>query len=55
MSDLFHWRIRQAREKAYAKRAEECRELAKICPEHLRQGYLELAAEYEQLAKKADE
>jgi len=50
MSDLFLWRIR---EKAYTKRAEECRQLAKICPEHLRQGYLDLAAEYEQLAKKS--
>ena len=49
MSDLFLWRIR---EKAYTKRAEECRQLAKICPEHLRQGYLDLAAEYEQLAEK---
>ena len=55
MSDLFLWRIRQAREKAYAKRAEECRRLAEVCPEHLRQGYLDLAAEYEQLAKKAKE
>jgi len=55
MSDLFLWRIRQAREKAYAKRAEECRRLAEVCPEHLRQGYLDLATEYEQLAKKTEE
>ena len=52
MSDLFLWRLRAAREMAYAKRAEECRRLAEVCPEHLRQGYLDLAAEYEQLAEK---
>ena len=50
MSDLF---LRRIREKAYAKRTEECRQPAKVCPEHLRQGYLDLAAEYEQLAKKS--
>jgi len=55
MSELFNRRNRLVRAKAYTKRAEECRELAKVCPEHLRQGYLELAAEYEQLAKKAEE
>jgi len=53
MSDLFLWRIRQAREKAYAKRAEECRRLAEVCPEHLRQGYLDLAAEYERLVEES--
>jgi len=53
MSDLFLWRIRQAREKAYAKRAEECRQFAKVCAEDLRQGYLELAAEYEHLVEKS--
>jgi len=53
MSDLFLWRIRLA--KTFAKRAEECRRLAEVCPEHLREGYLKLGAEYEQLAKKADE
>ena len=35
MFDVFHWRVRLTREIAYAKRAEECRRLAKVCPEHL--------------------
>jgi len=51
MSDLFYWRIRL--EETYAKRAEECRWLAEVCSEHLRESYLKLAAEYEQLAKEA--
>jgi len=55
MFDVFHWRVRLAREIAYAKRAEECRRLAEVCPEHLSESYLELAAQYEQLAKKAQE
>ena len=55
MFDVFHWRVRLAREIAYAKRAEECRWLADVCPEHLRQSYLKLADEYEQLATKAEE
>jgi hypothetical protein len=38
--------------KTYAKRAEECRRAAKICPEYLRESYLEMAAEYEELAKQ---
>ena len=53
MFDVFNWRVRTAREMAYAKRAEECRSLAQACPEHLRESYLELAAKYEQLAKEA--
>ena len=55
MSDVFHQHKRQLRGKPYAERAEECRALAKVCPEHLRESYLELAVEYEQLAKKAKE
>jgi len=39
------------RGRTYAERAEECRSLAKVCPDYLRESYLELAAEYEQLAK----
>jgi hypothetical protein len=46
MSDAFH-----LESKTNAGRALECRWLATICPEHLREGYLELAAEYERLAK----
>ena len=55
MFDVFHWRVEVARRVAYAKRAEECRWLADVCPEHLRESYLKLGAEYEQLAKKTDE
>jgi len=55
MFDVFHRRVRVTRELAYAKRAEECRWLADVCPEHLRESYLKLGAEYEHLAKKADE
>ena len=55
MSDVFHRHLRLLREKPYAKRAEECRRLAKVCPEHLRESYLKLGVEYEQLAKKAEE
>jgi hypothetical protein len=36
----------------YAERAEECRRAAKVCPEKLRESYLEMAAEYERLAKQ---
>ena len=42
------------RGKTYAERAEECRLLAKACPEHLKEGYLEMATEYGKLAKKAE-
>jgi hypothetical protein len=42
------------RGRTYAERAEECRCLAKVCPEYLRENYLELAAEYEGLAKQAE-
>jgi hypothetical protein len=53
MSNLFlHGHLPRA--KRYAKRAEECRRLAKISPEPLRESYLELAAEYEELAKEAE-
>ena len=55
MFDVFHSRVRVMREVAYAKRAEECRWLADVCPEHLGESYLKLGAEYEQLAKKTDE
>jgi hypothetical protein len=35
----------------YLERAHECRELAKIGPERLRESYLRMAAYYEQLAQ----
>ena len=50
MSDAFHWNMQSPQSKTYAERAEECRRLAKVCPEHFRDSYLEMAAEYEQLA-----
>jgi hypothetical protein len=53
MSDLFSWHVEFPTAETYAERAAECRRLAKICPEYLRESYLELAAEYEQLAKAA--
>jgi hypothetical protein len=54
MSNAFHWYTQLERGKTYAERAEECRCLAKVCPEYLRENYLELAAEYEGLAKQAE-
>jgi hypothetical protein len=51
MSETFHWNMQLPRGKTYAQRAEECRCLARVCPEDLRASYLELAATYEQLAK----
>ena len=55
MSDLFREQRKLLHAKRYAERAEECRKLAKICPNHLKESYLEMADEYEQLAKKAEE
>jgi hypothetical protein len=52
MSDLFHWNLQMARSKTYVERAQECRSLATVCPANWREDYLELAAEYEQLAKE---
>ena len=43
MSDAFHWHTQLERGKTYASRAEECRVLARVCPEDLREGFLELA------------
>jgi hypothetical protein len=54
MSDAFHWHMQLPRSKTYAERAEECRCLAKVCPQHLRESYLEMAAEYEQLASEPE-
>jgi hypothetical protein len=46
MSDASH-----LQSKTYAGRAWECRWLATICPEDLKERYLELAEEYERLVK----
>jgi hypothetical protein len=50
MYDTFHWHIQLPRSETYSARATECRQLARVCPKHLRESYLELAAEYDQLA-----
>jgi hypothetical protein len=55
MSDVFHQHRRLLHAKPYAERAEECRRLAEVCPEHLRDSYLDLAAEYELLAQAEKE
>jgi hypothetical protein len=54
MSGTTHWNMQLPRGKTYAKRAEECRWLARVCPEHLKESYLEMAAVYEQLAEEAE-
>jgi len=50
------WRIAPTlpRAERYAGRAKECRRLAEIGPAHWTERYLELATEYEQLAKEAE-
>ena len=45
-----HWTLQLPNGKTYAKRAEECRWLATVCPKEFREDYLKLAAEYELLA-----
>jgi hypothetical protein len=52
MPETFHWNMQRMQGKTYAERAKECRRVAKVCPEYLRESYLEMAAEYEQLAKQ---
>jgi hypothetical protein len=54
MSSEFHWHMQLPRSKTYAERGAECRQLARVCPEHLRESYLELAATYDQLANEAE-
>src|SRR5215471_15094284 len=55
MPETFHWNMQVLEGKTYAERAEECRRVANVCPECLKESFLEMAVEYEQLAKKADE
>jgi hypothetical protein len=45
--------IRPPQSKTYAKRAQECRHLARISPPHWRGAYLQLGAKYERLARGA--
>src|SRR5262245_13277865 len=54
MDDAFHWHLQLPRWTTYAERAEECRRLARVCPDHMRDSYLELAGSYEQLALQTD-
>jgi len=46
-----HWTMQVPTGKTYAKRAEECRWLAAVCPQEFREDYLKLADEYELLAR----
>ena len=55
MTDSFHRHVWLARANAYAKRTEECLRLAEVCPKVLRDGYLELATQYEKLAQKGED
>jgi hypothetical protein len=54
MSDAFHWNVQLPLTKTSTGRPEECRWLATIGPKELRESYLELAAEYEQLASEPE-
>ena len=54
MPETFHWNMQLLQGKTNAERAKECRRVAEVCPEHLRESYLEMAAEYERLAKEAE-
>ena len=55
MPATFRWNMEVLQGKTYAERAKECLRVAKVCPKYLKESYLEMAVEYEQLAKKADE
>ena len=51
MPKTFRWKMRLLQGKTYPERAKECRRLAEVCPEDLKESYLEMAAEFEQLAR----
>src|SRR5215831_2778042 len=55
MPAALHWNMEILQGKTYAERAKECLRVADVCPEYLKESYLEMAVEYEQLAKKAEE
>jgi len=55
MPATFHWNMEVLQGKTYAERAKECLRMANVCPESLKESYLEMVVEYEQLAKKAEE
>jgi len=55
MSDVFiSLHVQPPQPRTYAKRAEECRRLAKVSPREFKHTYLKLAAEYEQLATEPE-
>jgi len=55
MPETFHWNMQLLQGKTNAERAKECRRVAEVCPEHLRESYLEMAAEYERLANQDEQ
>jgi hypothetical protein len=55
MPATFHWNMEVLQGKTHAERAKECLRVANVCPQYLKESYLEMALEYEQLAKKTDE
>ena len=55
MPAMFHWNMEILQGKSFAQRAKECRRVAKVCPKHLRESYLEMAAEYEGLANQDEQ
>src|SRR5262249_53920807 len=55
MPEPFRWNMEVLEGKTYAERAKECLRVAKVCPRYLKESYLEMAVEYEQLATKAEE
>jgi hypothetical protein len=52
---LFPWHVHQPRPMTFARRALECRWLAAVSPLEFRETYLNLAVEYEKLAKEREE
>jgi len=55
MPEMFHWNMQLLQGKTYAQQAKECRRVAKVCPKYLKESYIEMSAEYEQLAKGAEQ
>jgi hypothetical protein len=54
MLELFRWHVKFPDAKTLSRRADECRRLAKVCPEYPQKDFLKLAADYEQLAREAE-
>jgi hypothetical protein len=55
MPETFRWNMELLQGKTYAERAKECLRVAQVCPKYLKESYLEMAAEYEQLAKQGEQ